>query len=288
MRLLTLTFALTFAVPAIAADEDDRPWIGDPVNGAKLYARECAACHGDDGTGGRTSVSMRDSGRLTIIRDVEMFAMIKKGAGTKNPAEHKFGDKLTYLETWDVMAHVRSMHMELADFFGDTSRYIAKPYTIDKHGLKRIKKAAGEAPEDKTANVFTFFTFEGEEGNLRYVPQDPILLDQLKKKKKSGYLVFLPFETKDWSGEVGVAMDKKGVITRLAAHPTAEKADLMNKTFSRFEGQGKKGQKKPFKVGGGRTVAKLSKDVFKLYLRAMETVTMYDREEMERTWADEQ
>lgn len=280
---LPLVFALS-ASPASAAE--DRPWVGDPVNGAKLYARECASCHGDDGAGGRSAVSMKDSGRLTSIRDEAMIELIKTGEGAKKPEEHSLGDKLRFLETWDVVAHVRSLHMELADFFGDSSRYVVKRYEIDKHGLKRIKKATGQDLDDPSAFVFTFFDFEGEEGHLKFVPQDPILLDHLNKKNKAGYLVFLPFESEGWSGEVGVAMDAAGVITRLAAHPGADKAELMNKSFSRFEGQGRKGQKEPFKVGGGKTVAKLSKDVFALYLRAMETVTMYDRDENERTWAD--
>lgn len=32
---------------------------------------------------------------------------------------------------------------------------------------------------------------------------------------------------------------------------------------------------------------KLADDLFPTYLRAMETVTMYDRDEKERTWADD-
>ena len=134
--------------------------------------------------------------------------------------------------------------------------------------------------------LFTFFDFDGEEGNLSYVPQDPILLDQLKKDKKSGYLVFLPFKTKGFEGEIGVAMDKGGAITSIAVHKKAKGADLLNKSLSRFKGLGKKGQSQPFKIGGGKQMAKLAKAVFPVYLRAMETVTMYDREENERTWAD--
>ena len=45
--------------------------------------------------------------------------------------------------------------------------------------------------------------------------------------------------------------------------------------------------KHTFKVGGGKSVDKFAKDAFAAYLRAMETVTMYDRDETERTWADQ-
>jgi hypothetical protein len=70
-------------------------------------------------------------------------------------------------------------------------------------------------------------------------------------------------------------------------HHKGSGADLLNKSLSRFEGMGKKGQKEPFKIGGGKPMEKLAADLYPVYLRAMETVTMYDREENERTWADE-
>src|SRR5947207_1000691 len=79
---------------------------------------------------------------------------------------------------------------------------------------------AGErrGANDKSAPVFTFFTFEGEEGRLQLVPQDPIKLDQLKKKNKVGYLVFVPLRSESYKGEVGIAMDGGGKITRIAVH----------------------------------------------------------------------
>ena len=137
------------------------------------------------------------------------------------------------------------------------------------------------------AAVFTFFDFEGEEGRLQYVTQDPIKLDQLKKENKAGYLVFLPLKTEDFDGEVGIGMDKDGKMTVVRVHPDKKGADLLNKSLSRFRGLGKKGQKEPFKIGGGKSMEKLADDLFPVYLRAMETVTMYDRDESERTWADD-
>ncbi|MCB9651809.1 MAG: c-type cytochrome [Deltaproteobacteria bacterium] len=272
------------------ARADAPVWVGDPVNGAKLYAAECAACHGDDGRGGRTGVALTRADRLNLIRDDQMFQMIETGAGLKKPKDHTLKDKLKFLEIWDVVAFTRTLHMTIADFFPSASRYVSKEYTIDKYGLQRIEENGGMVlkGKDQTAAVFTLFDFEGEEGNLKYVPQDPILLDQLKKPNKAGYLVFLPFKTDGFEGELGVAMDATGVITKLGVHGTASGAELLNKSLSRFEGMGKKGQKTPFKVSGGKDMDKLAKDVFPAYLRAMETVTMYDREERERTWADDE
>lgn len=289
-RLSYLALGATVLTSAGVAHADDTPILsGDPLNGAKLYAKECAACHGANGQGGRTGVALTSSDQLNPIRDIQMYAMIEKGRGLKNPAEHALKSKLKYLEIWDTVAHVRTLHMTIADFFANASRYVAKEYTIDKYGLQRVEENGGLRlkKKDQSAAVFTFFDFEGEQGALQFVPQDPIRLDQLKKDKKAGYLVFLPFKTKGFDGEIGVAMDPRGVITKLAVHSSKKGAELLNKSLSRFEGMGRKGQKTPFKVSGGRSMAKLAKDVFPVYLRAMETVTMYDREERERTWADD-
>lgn len=288
-KLPVLTGAALLLSSGAAVASDAPTLVGDPINGAKLYMQQCAACHGDDGRGGRTGVALTNSSSLNLIRDNQMFRMIESGQGLKKPKEHALKDKLAFLELWDTVAYTRTLHMTLGDFFPTAARYVSKEYTIDKYGLQRVEENGGVRlkAEDQTAPVFTFFEFDGEEGNLQYVPQDPIKLDQLKKDNKSGYLVFLPFKTKDFDGEIGVAMDSRGVITKLGVHSGKKGAELLNKSLSRFEGMGRKGQKTPFKVSGGKSMDALAKDVFPVYLRAMETVTMYDREERERTWADE-
>lgn len=282
-RLLALPL-LFLAAPAAAADE--RPWVGDPVNGAKLYARECGACHGDKGSGGRSGVALIDSGRMNLLRDDQLYAIVKTGTNVKKEKDHAFDKKLSYLEIWDVVAYMSTLYQPIGEFFSDASHYIAKEYTIDEHGLKRIQEALGKAAPEKKAPVFTFFKKDGSESVLEYVPQDPIKLDQLKKKEKVGYLLFLPLATQGFKGELGIAMDEQGKITRLAVHRGAKTAELLNKSLSRFEGLGKKGQKEPFKIGGGKDMTNLAGDVFPLYQCAMELATMFDRDENERTWAD--
>ncbi len=289
MKLLIAASSLAglFVAGSAFAASDAPLLVGDVLNGGKLYTKHCAACHGDDATGGNTSIALNDSSRLTVLRDDQLFALIQSGKGAKKPKDHSFKKKMSVLDSWDIVAYTRTLHMTLSDFFPAAARYIAKGYEIDKYGLERIQDATGKKLKDKSAPVFTFFDFEDEQGRLRYVPQDPILLDELKKDKKAGYLVFLPFSTKGFEGEIGVAMDKAGVITKLLVHEDAKGADLLNKSLSRFEGMGKKGQTEKFKVGGSKNVRALANDIFPLYMRAMETVTMYDRDERERTWADE-
>jgi mono/diheme cytochrome c family protein len=131
-----LIFSLFLASTAQAAET--RLSVGDWVNGKKLYVKECAACHGEDGKGGRIGIALTNSDRLNLITSESMFAMVRDGTGTKKPKEHQFGDKLGFLETWDVIAHVRTLHMTLDEFFPDSSRYVMKRYTIDDFGLERI------------------------------------------------------------------------------------------------------------------------------------------------------
>ncbi len=287
-KKLALAVSL-FSAPALA---DDRPMVGDPVNGKKLYAAECAACHGADARGGRDSVSLVGAGRMNLLHDAALFAMLSKGAGldsAKNAQKvHALEGKLGYLGVFDVIAHLRRLHMTLSDFFPKSARYIAKDYTIDANGIDRLKKLLGSKPEyaDKPITVFTFFDFDGEEGNLRFVPQDPIQLDQLKKKNKAGYLVFSPFKAEGFDGELGVGLDVSGKITKILVHAGAPGADLLNKSLSRFEGMGKFNQAEPFKIAGGGAVADLADPVFQAFLRSMEAATMFVRDERERTWAD--
>lgn len=280
---IRLALALTLVSgSALAAEEAIRPKVGDALHGAKLFEKHCKSRYK------ATGIGLFSSAKMTLLTDRALFAKVSEGDCVTDEQKAKFDPEgLSYLDRWDMVAFMRTLHMNLSDFFPTGSRYIAKVYTIDEFGLRRVASAAAPLPEDqRSAAVFTFFDFEGEEGNLTFVPQDPIKLDQLKKDQKAGYLVFLPMEHGEFSGEVGIAMDAQGAITTIRVHPGAEGAELLNASLARFEGMGRLGQSEPFKVSGGKKMAELAKTVFPLYMRAMETVTMYIREERERTWAD--
>ncbi|MEM7678473.1 MAG: c-type cytochrome [Myxococcota bacterium] len=286
-RRLFIALALSTAW-AKAAIADEAPLlVGDPLHGAMLYAKHCAVCHGKEGTGGPRKAPLTDAARMNLLLDDQLFAIVRQGQGLSKPSAHAFKKKLAFLMLWDVVAHLRTQHMRLDSFFPDSSRYISKIYTLDENGLKRIEAATGHRPTNTKAAVFTFFDFEGERGNLTFVPQDPIQLGKLKKDNKAGYLVFLPFETNGYAdGEIGIAMDARGVITKAAVRDQPG-GQVVNRRLAALIGQGRLGQKKPFKVGGPRSTRALAAQVFPVYLRAMETVTRYIVEERERTWADD-
>jgi hypothetical protein len=243
MRLkhIALLSLLSSSSAFAAGTVDERPQVGDPVNGKKLYDKECGACHGDGGSGGRSGVALRDSGRMNLLRDDQLYAILKTGAGVKKEPNHKFEGKLSYLELWDVRRTRTRCTSRSAEFFPDATT-TWPGHDIDENGLKRIEKAIGKRPEDKRASVFTFFKKAGMEPVMEYVPQDPIKLDHLKKKEK----IDTSSSSRSRRGlrRRGRRGDgPRGKIRRVLVHRSIPNAELLNKSLSRFEGLGKKGQR---------------------------------------------
>jgi mono/diheme cytochrome c family protein len=126
MRWIWLAGAAAFALSACDRDVPGayrslpvpEARLGDPAareRGARLFARHCALCHGErgDGRGARRlglSTPPRDltdpgwQGRTSPLR---MFAIVREGVpGTAMPA---WSGTLGADDTWDVVAHVRSL-----------------------------------------------------------------------------------------------------------------------------------------------------------------------------------
>jgi mono/diheme cytochrome c family protein len=83
--------------------------------GARLFARYCALCHGERGDGRgvrRLGLStpprdLTDPGWQSRTSPLRMFAALREGVpGTAMPA---WSGTLTVEDTWDVVAHVRSL-----------------------------------------------------------------------------------------------------------------------------------------------------------------------------------
>jgi cytochrome c oxidase cbb3-type subunit 3/ubiquinol-cytochrome c reductase cytochrome c subunit len=83
---------------------DDHPSKGNPLRGKDLFARECAACHGEHGTGG-PFVGIGSSDLLRAAKDGFLRYAIANGRpGTPMPA---FGDRLGAAGIDDVLALLR-------------------------------------------------------------------------------------------------------------------------------------------------------------------------------------
>jgi mono/diheme cytochrome c family protein len=80
----------------------------------KLYAIDCAACHGDNGSGKTdlaTSMNVilgdwTDPKTLAAKTDQELFSAIRKGNGDKMPAED--AGRAKDEEVWALVAHIRN------------------------------------------------------------------------------------------------------------------------------------------------------------------------------------
>lgn len=263
---------LVTTLPARAAEEP--VLVGDPVHGRRLFAEHCGEA------AARATLS---SEQMASMQDEQLQAAFAEGRCVDSKKTFDTSD-VDYLDAWDMVAFVRTRHLRLSDFFPDASRYIQKEYEIDQYGRDRLQTALGRVPDDLTHVVFTFYDFEGEKGDLSFVPQDPIMLDELDVDKKTGYLVFVPLETSDYTGEVAVAFDPAYNITGLQVHRTQEGAEVLNQKLAAYIGKGGRTQTGRLDVPKRGPGADIERAVSRAYLLAREAATMFVRDERARTW----
>jgi hypothetical protein len=276
---LLASAVLLGAAAAYADHHEELPTLkGDPIHGRSLFSERC---------GEEAARATLLSSEMSAFEDVELHRRFSSGSCVDSARTFDTSD-IDYLDAWDMVAFVRTRHLGIEDFFPQAGRYIEKVYTIDDFGQGRIRKALGRIDGGLEHRVFTFFDFEGEEGNLRKVPNDDfIALDDLNKEDKSGYLVFVPFQTGNVRTEVGISMDPSGVIRKVRVHGTVEGADQINRQLAAFEGLGKLGQSQPFSLPRARRDAQaLVKPLFRSYVYGAEAITMYVRDERERTFGE--
>jgi mono/diheme cytochrome c family protein len=82
--------------------------IGDPVNGAELYAANCASCHGANGEGGGEGVfpALHPNEFIQMNTNSELVAFLK--VGREGTAMVGFEDRLTEQEIADIVSHLRT------------------------------------------------------------------------------------------------------------------------------------------------------------------------------------
>lgn len=261
---------------------------GDPVHGALLFQKNCASCHGEAGVGAKAKAL--NSGAIINAQDERALLEMLTGDGPEGLHDGlKRG--LARLDAWDVIGYLRSRVVMLPELFPKANHFIVKTYSIDKNAKNRIKRSTGRLIDDKSgqAAVFTLFR-RGSGAGLTLVPQNPRLLDGLKRKMKQGYVVFLPFRGKELALALG-AKQYHIVALRVMDSNGHEDKDL-NKLLSRFTGKGDRRLSGKPKArlkagGGGRMVKALEKELTATYVLAAELITAYEVEERDRSWADD-
>jgi hypothetical protein len=246
---------------------------------------------------------------LAVARsDQNLFDAITHGGTgvSKSALMPAFGSTLTSLDAWDLVAYLRRDAPRVVDFFPSAGRVLAKSYTLDVFALERLQKALGTAvtPDLTTLQVVTVFNGDREPGVAPVIEaQDPVTLDTLKPKDKLGYLVFVSVQLPGDEAALPIALatDPKGHILKASSMAGAAVDAARNTLLAGLVGQGQKGGvQTPLKVAVVKP-AKLPKGqkpkpapaaagpLLTLdagFARAMEAVTMYDKEERDRTWAD--
>jgi hypothetical protein len=273
MRLTVLLLPLV-ALPAAA--EAQTVHQGDFIHGRTLFARYCGA------DAARATLSAAE---MTAIQDPSLHAAFSQGRCVDS-AKTFSPEAVDFLSAWDMVAFVRTRHLRVSDFFPEAARYLLEEYTVDQFGEKRLKENLGRLPDGRTHRVFTLYDFEGEKGQLNFVPQDPLLIDELEKDEKLGYLVFLPMNTPHGRAEVGIAVDDQGRVRSARVHRTEDEAEKINAALASFEGQGRLGGPGQFDAPPRSPAGRYVDDFRQAYLLAMESVTMFIREERERTWSN--
>ncbi len=264
----------------------EAPLIGDVAHGAALFKAHCAACHGADGraTGTLSGApahrprSLRDPSFLATRSDEELIDAVRKGSAGGMPSFPRFPQ----LDLWDVLAFVRQGEIQIADFFPQAAFFTAKAYTLDQSARRRVEEAIGRSLRDGEATLAVLGFYGQSSGGPQRVGQDPVSLDKLKPKEKDGYLVFLDLPRADGKGTAtyGVALAKDGHILRIGGQAGGDKL------YQAFVGLGHKGQDVLLKPKGKRVPPKVETEFGKAFVRALEAVTMFDKEERDRHWAD--
>jgi len=304
-----LVIAAIVALPALAR-ASDAPAVGDVHRGAELYQLNCVACHGASGQGDGFMARSLDpkpgvakgTALLVTLTDANLRDLLNEGGSSMQLSKTMpaFGKELSELELWDLISYLRQGSYDVVDFFPSGARYLVKSYTLDQYAQERLTKvgvtASGPAATIEVVTVFNGDRQPGAPATLE--PQDPVTLDSLKPKDRIGYVAFvsgeLPGDSK--AMPIAIAMDREGKITKAVSIAGTDDA-LRDKYLAGFVGQGKKGPHLPLEAPKEKKSKKAAKEKApaadaKLsgfdaaYALATEAVTMYDKEERDRTWAD--
>lgn len=271
---------------------------GDIMAGEKRYRLDCFSCHGISGSGDGYAASMfdpppvnfRDPRVMNMKENSRIFAVIKEGGNKalgRDSYMPTFGKGYNDLDIWDIIAYLRSLHIKVDNFFPNAAYYIAKDYRIASLGRERIEKVIKEKIQESEETVTVYTVFRADKthiGGAEYIPQDPNKMDLLKKPLKLGYLVFFNVKTLGDS-QVGISFDPSGKIIKILPSDISQSAS-MAKYLSPFAGQGKRGKYEVFKLKG--VPDKILLELYKDYLIALEAAFMYEREEKDRTWMEEE
>ena len=112
MKAVTLGLVLCAAVIPVLAQAP----AGDTANGAKLFKRYCAGCHGADGRGGAQTFmphieNLTKKGYIDQVPDDYLYGVIAEGGVSVGKSSYMpaWGKTLSEQDIRDIIAHIRSL-----------------------------------------------------------------------------------------------------------------------------------------------------------------------------------
>jgi hypothetical protein len=261
MRLVAL---LLIALPAVAAEE--RPLVGDPVNGARLLQKAGA------------NVAVDGAWLNTWAHDVAVEKLQKGKDGFARI------DSENVLDRWDALAALMEKNTDIQDLLMGGDTLLVVDTKLDEHAEARLRDQAQIAssaiqPERKVFGVYKLGAA------LAYVyEKETKKRDKLKKDTKVGYVVFTKIPGFRGGGyEAAFAIDKDIRIAQvLVRAPDGSAPADLNQAAARFVGKGARGQYAELKAGGaGKAVGELQRPLSDAFLLAAESVYMFEVGERE-------
>ncbi len=197
---------------------------------------------------------------------------------------------LTPIQHGDLVAYLHSLHWTMTDLFPEARAYIAKEFKINEHGRERLETTLKTKFDDQELSgvVFVAYKMENAGESLRFIRYDDrVGRDQLKRKNKLGYLVFLSIPKEPKATELALAITKEPdykIAAIIARDAAGRQDDALNKQLKSFIGEGHFNDAKSLKKGAPALQAKL----LPVYLKAAELATMYYGDERDFTAFDDE
>lgn len=247
---------------AVTAAAEERPLVGDVVNGEKLVKAA-----GLDG-------AKVDGAWLNQYPDEVAVQKLRSGKDGFPKIQGK-----SALDYWDALAYLRSKNADLRDFVGEADHVLVAKGALDGNAAQRLKERAGlTANEGHEVKVFALYKIG--DGGLKYVAEkDSKTRDKLKKNTKVGYVVFVPLEKLRGGGyEAAILVDKDIHVKDVEVRgPDGSAPADLNQAADRFIGKGARGQYDSLKASGaGKAVSEIAKPLSDAFLLGMEGVYMYE------------
>ena len=258
-------FIVFTAVLAVsAAHAEDRPLLGDVVNGARLLSK----------AGAEVRV---DGAWLNASSDEQILAKLAKGSDGFPRI-----DSENLLDRWDVLATFRAKNSDLRDLALGADTVMLMTTKLDENAEKRLTEQAkiSSSSIEAERRVFGLFKTDTKEADLAFVGvKESKKRDKLKKNTKVGYVVFINVPGfRGGKHEAAFAIDKDMRIQGVAIRAPDGSAPVdVNQAAARFVGKGARGQYAALKAGGaGKAIGELERPLSDAFLLAAEAVYMFE------------